>query len=136
MIGDHLELDLGYDTPCWLWQRAILQNGYGSVRIEGKTLLAHRVYYELTKGPISKDKELDHLCRNRSCVNPEHLEAVTRRENARRGTRTRLTKHQVIDIKCRLAEKSPQWLLAFEFDVSPGAIADISAGRTWKDVSP
>lgn len=134
MIGDHLEQDCGYETPCWVWQRAILQNGYGSVRIEGKTLLAHRVYYELTKGPIPRGKEVDHLCRNRSCVNPEHLEAVTRRENARRGARTRLTNLQVVEIKRLLAEKNPQRMIAFEFGVSPGAIADISAGRTWKEV--
>ena len=73
---------------CWIWIAALGGgHGYGMIRSpEGrKMLLAHRVAYELLVGPIPPGLELDHLCRNRRCVNPEHLEPVTHRENILRG---------------------------------------------------
>ncbi len=70
---------------CWLWGGAITSGGYGSVRAGGRTCRAHRVAYELTNGPIPEGMEVDHLCRVRSCVRPDHLEAVTHRENVLRG---------------------------------------------------
>lgn len=73
-------------TPtCWLWIGAKHASGYGSLWREGTYHGAHRVAYELFRGPIPVGLELDHLCRVRSCVNPEHLEIVTRRENMLRG---------------------------------------------------
>ncbi len=56
------------------------------MRIEGRLKYAHRVAYEQTVGPVPSGLELDHRCRIRCCVNPAHLEAVTRQENVRRGT--------------------------------------------------
>ena len=81
---------------CWNWLGSLTRSGYGHVGV-GKTWgddpyrrrmlvrLAHRIAYELTKGPIPTGLTLDHLCRNRRCVNPEHLEPVTMGENMRRG---------------------------------------------------
>ena len=70
---------------CWLWLGA-LSNGYGRIgRYKGPCRPAHRVAYELYRGHIGKGLDLDHLCRNRRCVNPDHLEPVTRRENILRG---------------------------------------------------
>lgn len=85
--------DAGYQldrqTGCWNWMRSTKgPNGYGQIGEGGhdcRILLAHRVSYEIHKGPIPKHLEIDHLCRNRGCVNPEHLEAVTRRTNLLRG---------------------------------------------------
>jgi len=68
-------------SGCWLWLGRIAENGYG--RYSGK--LAHRMMYELIVGPIPPDFDLDHLCRVRGCVNPDHLEPVTGDENARRA---------------------------------------------------
>ncbi|MFZ2886530.1 MAG: HNH endonuclease signature motif containing protein [Minisyncoccia bacterium] len=69
---------------CWLWTGA-KRSGYGRVAIKRKVYQAHRIAYEKEHGPIPKGLTLDHLCRVPSCVNPDHLEAVTRGENVLRG---------------------------------------------------
>jgi hypothetical protein len=72
------------ETGCLPWMRATT-NGYGVVQHDGRIRRAHRVVYEFAVGPIPEGLELDHLCRNRRCVNPEHLEPVTGRENILRS---------------------------------------------------
>lgn len=73
-------------SGCWLWIGCTNPQGYGQIRIAKRVLrLAHCVSYELHIGPIGDGLELDHLCRVRCCVNPQHLEPVTHLENVRRG---------------------------------------------------
>jgi hypothetical protein len=73
-------------TGCWIWHGASNQTGYGQLNIKHKRYLAHRLSYETFIGPIGAGLSIDHLCRNRRCINPSHLEAVTLRENILRGT--------------------------------------------------
>lgn len=70
---------------CWEWTAARRSGGYGAINIAGRVRPAHRVVYELLVGPVPKNRELDHLCRNRSCVRPSHLEPVTKLVNIARG---------------------------------------------------
>ena len=73
------------ETGCWNWQLALNAAGYGIIGVNCRPRLAHRIAYEEFVGSIPNGLELDHLCKNKRCVNPEHLEAVTRSENVRRG---------------------------------------------------
>lgn len=75
----------GLDGFCWGWQNCLNSKGYGCVGVNGKSQLTHRVAYTLLVGPIPAGLEVDHLCTNRRCCNPSHLEPVTRKVNAERA---------------------------------------------------
>lgn len=76
-----------HDSGCWLWTATLAGAGYGQIRLAGRgspMVYAHRVAYELFLGEIPPGHEIDHRCRVKACVNPDHLEAVTHGENIRR----------------------------------------------------
>lgn len=84
------KVDVRGPDECWPWQSPLNHHGYGQITIwighcSFRNAMAHRVAFELANRPIPSGLEIDHLCRNRRCVNPAHLEAVTRRENQHRG---------------------------------------------------
>lgn len=87
-------------TPdgCWQWSRP-LDNGYGRFWLAGRTRLAHAVSYELHVGPIPAGLHIDHLCRNRGCVNPVHLEPVTPGTNVLRGVGLSATNARKVNCK-------------------------------------
>lgn len=78
------------ETGCLLWQGALSDNGYAHVWIDGRVVLGHRAVYELLVGPIPEGHQIDHVadrgCRHRHCLNTDHMEPVTQRENILRGS--------------------------------------------------
>ena len=73
-------------SGCWLWAAYVMPNGYGKFGVSKECYAyAHRFSYQLAKGEIPEGLDLDHLCRVRHCVNPDHLEPVSRRANLLRG---------------------------------------------------
>lgn len=73
------------NSGCWLWDGASYSRGYAGLSYKGQHWIAHRFSYELHKGTIPQGLHIDHLCRVRCCVNPNHLEAVTKLVNTMRG---------------------------------------------------
>ena len=74
------------NNECWIWLSSLTEDGYGIFWIDHyHNIRAHRYLYELVKGKIPDGLVIDHLCRNPKCVNPNHLEAVTNKENLLRG---------------------------------------------------
>lgn len=73
------------NSGCWLWTGTLQPRGYANFALQGRTVLGHRFAYEMLRGEIPSGLQLDHLCRVRSCVNPDHLEPVTSAVNCRRG---------------------------------------------------
>lgn len=74
-------------SGCWNWDGYVSSNGYGRLQWEGAHRWVHRVSYILHKGPIPDRHDIDHTCENKRCVNPEHLDAVTRSEHVTRTVR-------------------------------------------------
>lgn len=87
-LGVRLVTNMKIERTCWVWQGK-LYNGYSFINYNSngtnRTVAAHRLSYELFVGKIPEGLVLDHLCRNRACINPLHLEPVTNGENVLRG---------------------------------------------------
>ena len=100
---DRYEIDM--KTKCWNYTKGITNNGYGILYFHlrnGKVKrdYAHRYFYIKYRGKIEKGMEIDHLCRNRKCVNPLHLETVNHRENMYRSWRLK-TPEPFVCIECK-----------------------------------
>lgn len=124
--------DRGYKTPCWIWQLAIDADGYGQVSVGGRNLQAHRFYYEQRFGLIPDGLLLDHLCRVRCCVNPDHGEPVTSLENTRRGLNCKISPGDVLLIRELHAHGFNYPQIAARYGLTKSAIYLIVKGKTWK----
>lgn len=119
------------DTGCWEWLLAKAQNGYGRVRVGGVQKAAHRVEYEKIHGTIPDGLEIDHLCRNKGCVNPSHLEAVSHRENEYRKSTTILNRESVREMRRLYEQGEKQTVIAQMYGVSQGHISNVIRGKQW-----
>lgn len=118
--------DRGYTTLCIIWPGGKTGDGYANGRM-------HRAMYEATYGLVSDGMELDHLCRQRDCINPDHLEEVTHTENIRRSAATKLNWDKVRDIRRLYAQGASQHILAERFGVGKSQIQHIVHLRQWRD---
>lgn len=132
MIEYNVE-DRGYRTPCWILP-ASHSEGYARLTIDGRRVYAHRAVYEAVKGPLAPGYEPDHLCRQRACCNPDHLEAVTRSVNVQRGARAKLTPAAVRVIRAEAAAGVLQRELAERFGVARQRISKIVRREEWVTV--
>jgi len=117
-------------TGCWIWQRSMDQNGYGQMRVCHKLYRAHAFFYEYLVGPVPDGLELDHLCRNPACVNPAHLEPVTRAVNTQRGNAAKLT---LADVEAIRGSTDGLRALGRRYGVSHSTIRKVKLGESWRD---
>jgi hypothetical protein len=108
-----------------------LSQGYARVTIDGQRQLLYRVIYEAIHGPIPSGLQLDHLCRNRACINPAHLEAVPPAINVQRGKNAKLTEAHVAEIRS-LAGMLSQSEIGRSYGVSQATVSSIILGKTWR----
>jgi hypothetical protein len=118
---------------CWEWKKWITGKGYGRIKVGGKLMLAHRHFYEMAKGPIPTGLQIDHKCRNRSCVNPEHLEVVTNEVNTQRGESASLDPATVAIMIAFREEGLSLRELSGIFGVSLSTASRTCNGKTWKN---
>lgn len=130
------------ELGCYLWDGYIRPDGYGWVTMKRKTYFAHRVVYEFFNGPISDGLIIRHKCDNPACINPEHLEIGTHKDNAEdrvsrgrgdkrhgeRNTAAKLTEKQAKEIKYS-SERNVD--LAEKYNVSQTTIHEIKKNKKW-----
>lgn len=120
---------------CWVWTQGRSKAGYARYYVAdtGKQVYGHEWAYEQTYGPVPEGKELDHLCRNRACVNPAHLDPVTHAENCRRGSRARLDWDAVHLMRAMFQEGVSNAQLHRAFGVSRSRVAQVTHNKEWKE---
>lgn len=126
-------------TGCWDWQGSCSWTGYARIKRNGRLIWAHRHYYEEKYGPLPPHEdgwELDHLCRNKKCVNPDHLEVVSIAENQRRGLAVKLSWDAVEDVRSNYIPYSPEYgqrAFARKYGVTHSAIQHVINNISWQD---
>ena len=130
----YVEQDCGYSTPCWVWIWSLDKHGYGQVSAGTRVRRAHAIYWERKNGPVPEGKELDHLCLNHACVNPDHLEPVTHKENVRRGRRAKLNPDDVRAIRRRADAGERRKDIAADYGTTTAHIRCVHHRRCWVDI--
>ncbi len=130
---------------CWVWMGCLTRGGYGSLRYNGPTRLAHRVSWLAFKGVIPADRDVLHQCDEPSCVNPDHLFLGDHSDNMRdmfakgRGNRVTGERHHkskltVEDVRSIRASGLSAYAVAKQYDMDKSTIQDVLNRKTWKHV--
>lgn len=128
--GKYAVEDRGYETPCWIWAAHCNSDGYGRLW-DG---LAHRISYEEARRPIPRGLGLDHLCNQRACVNPDHLEPATQAVNCQRGKTAKLGAAGVAEVR-RLREAGlTMRAIAKRLRVDSATVSNVLTGKSWVNV--
>ncbi len=129
----YVENDRGFKSPCWICMRSNKRRGYVRISVNGRpNVAAHRYMYEQMRGPIPDGLELDHLCRQRDCINPDHLQPVTTAVNSRRGRQAKLGWSGAFAV--RAAHRSTTLTrreIADMFGVAKATVDAVLCGRLW-----
>jgi hypothetical protein len=128
----YVEVDTGWETPCWLIVRNVSPNGYAMLR--GSTRQrrpAHILMYEAVVAPVAPEMDLHHRCEQRNCCNPDHLEPLSRAEHRRVSSSTTL---RVEDVRAIRASLEAVCVLARRYHVHPSTIDAVLSGRSWTDI--
>lgn len=121
-------------SGCWTWTMARTGAGYGLMNRNNSLVYAHRFFYESIIGKIPHGMQIDHLCRNRACVNPAHMDLVTSAENSRRGLNTKLNKKDVQTIRELRGSGVKLREISKLFGIQLNHVHSICSKRYWKDV--
>lgn len=123
----------GHHTPCWIWKRALNGHGYAIRGHNGfRTQLVYLQFWQMINGSVAEGLELDHICRQRDCVRPDHLEPVTSQENTRRGFSTKLTISQVEEIRRLRNTGIFARTIGEQFGISKTHVLRICKDRAWR----
>lgn len=122
------------ETQCWEWQRSRQPGSYGLLPLGDTTVYAHRHFFEQKYGLLPEGYQVDHLCRNRACVNPEHMEAVTNSQNSQRGSNAKLTPEDVQTIRKMAGKGILQRPIASQFGIAQTHVSRIVTRRCWANV--
>lgn len=135
------EEERGHETACWVWQRGVNSNGYGVLGFRGKTIGAHRFFYEQENGPVLEHHELHHHelhheCNVPLCVRPSHLIPLLRADHAKTRKSTKLTKSDVVKMRELYRMRGVGCTqLGKMFGVTREHAGRIVTNRYWKPVS-
>ena len=129
------------ESGCWVWTAQTGHNGYGRLRNDGGSTLAHRISYQLHKGEVPKDLMVLHACDTPACVNPEHLHLGTNADNMIEMYQRNRFPNQILTIdkvkviisKLKLGVKQKD--IAKEFKVHFSTISDIATGKAWQQAT-